>query len=85
MTLLYMLSLAVQSASTSTVFTATQKETVLFGSNETAAITFTEILATMDLLLLTATVDNRREIIKLQQALKDEQQKPTRARANGRA
>ena len=31
----------------------------------------------LDLLVLTATVDNRREIIKLQQALKEEQQKPT--------
>ena len=54
-------------------------------ADEQAAMIHTQILSPLDLLTLTATVDNRREIIKLQQALKDEQQEPTRARANGRA
>jgi hypothetical protein len=38
-------------------------------ANEMAAMIFTEVLSTLDLLLLTATVDNRREIMKIKQAV----------------
>jgi hypothetical protein len=38
-------------------------------ANEMAAMIFTEVLSTLDLLLLTATVDNRKEIMKIKQAL----------------
>ena len=38
-------------------------------ANEMAAMIFTEVLSALDLLLLTATVDNRREIMKIKQAL----------------
>jgi hypothetical protein len=38
-------------------------------ANEQAAMIFTEVLSALDLLVLTATVDNRREIMKIQQAL----------------
>lgn len=38
-------------------------------ANEQAAMIFTEVLSALDLLILTATVDNRREIMKLKQAL----------------
>jgi len=38
-------------------------------ANEMAAMIFTEVLSALDLLVLTATVDNRREIMKIQQAL----------------
>ena len=38
-------------------------------ANEQAAMIFTEVLSVLDLLILTATVDNRREIMKLKQAL----------------
>ena len=38
-------------------------------ANEMAAMIFTEVLSTLDLLILTATVDNRREIMKLKQTL----------------
>jgi len=38
-------------------------------ANEMAAMIFTEVLSALDLLVLTATVDNRREIMKLKQAL----------------
>ena len=38
-------------------------------ANEQAAMIFTEVLSALDLLVLTATVDNRREIMKLKQAL----------------
>lgn len=40
-------------------------------ANEQAAMIHTQIPSPLDLLTLTATVDNRREIIKLQRALKD--------------
>ncbi len=38
-------------------------------ANEQAAMIFTEVLSSLDLLVLTATVDNRREIMKLKQTL----------------
>ncbi len=38
-------------------------------ANEMAAMIFTEVLSALDLLVLTATVDNRREIMKLKQTL----------------
>ena len=38
-------------------------------ANEMAAMIFTEVLSALDLLVLTATVDNRREIMKIKQAL----------------
>ena len=38
-------------------------------ANEQAAMIFTEVLSALDLLVLTATVDNRREIMKLKQTL----------------
>ncbi len=38
-------------------------------ANEQAAMIFTEVLSALDLLVLTATVNNRREIMKLKQAL----------------
>ena len=38
-------------------------------ANEQAAMIFTEVLSTLDLLVLTAAVDNRREITKLKLAL----------------
>jgi len=38
-------------------------------ANEMAAMIFTEVFSALDLLVLTATVDNRREIMKLKQAL----------------
>lgn len=38
-------------------------------ANEMAAMIFTEVLSALDLLVLTATVDNRREIINIRQAL----------------
>ena len=38
-------------------------------ANELAAMIFTEVLSSLDLLVLTATVDNRREIMKLKQTL----------------
>ena len=40
-------------------------------ADEQAAMIHTQVLSPLDLLTLTATVDNRREIIKLQRALKD--------------
>ena len=40
-------------------------------ADEQAAMIHTQILSPLDLLTLTATVDNRKEIIKLQRALKD--------------
>jgi hypothetical protein len=40
-------------------------------ANEQAAMIHTQIPSPLDLLTLTATIDNRREIIKLQRALKD--------------
>ncbi len=41
-------------------------------ADEQAAMIHTQVLSPLDLLTLTATVDNRREIMKLQRALKDE-------------
>ena len=38
-------------------------------ANEQAAMIYTEVLSALDLLTLTASVDNRREIMKLKQAL----------------
>jgi len=38
-------------------------------ANEMAAMIFTEVLSALDLLVLTATVDNRREIMKIQRTL----------------
>ena len=38
-------------------------------ANEQAAMIFTEVLSALDLLVLTAAVDNRREIMKLKQTL----------------
>ena len=38
-------------------------------ANEQAAMIFTEVLSALDLLVLTATVDNRKEIMKIQQIL----------------
>ena len=38
-------------------------------ANEQAAMIVTEILSALELLVLTATVDNRREIMKLKQTL----------------
>ena len=38
-------------------------------ANEQAAMIFTEVLSALDVLVLTATVDNRREIMKLKQTL----------------
>jgi len=38
-------------------------------ANEQAAMIFTEVLSALDLLVLTATVDNRREIMKIQRAI----------------
>ena len=38
-------------------------------ANEMAAMIFTEVLSALDLLILTAAVDNRREIMKLKQTL----------------
>ena len=38
-------------------------------ANETAAMIFTEVLSALDLLILTATVDNRREIMKIKESL----------------
>ena len=38
-------------------------------ANEQAAMIFTEVLSALDLLILTAAVDNRREIMKLKQTL----------------
>ena len=38
-------------------------------ANEMAAMIFTEVLSALDLLVFTATVDNRREIINIRQAL----------------
>ena len=38
-------------------------------ANEMAAMIFTEVLSALDLLVLTAVVDNRRKIMKLKQAL----------------
>ena len=38
-------------------------------ANEMAAMIFTEVLSALDLLVLTATVDNRREIMKIKEAL----------------
>ena len=38
-------------------------------ANEQAAMIFTEVLSALDLLVLTATVYNRKEIIKLKNAL----------------
>jgi hypothetical protein len=38
-------------------------------ANEQAAMIFTEVLSALDLLILTAAVDNRRGIMKLKQAL----------------
>jgi hypothetical protein len=37
--------------------------------NEQAAMIFTEVLSALDLLVLTAAVDNRREIMKLKRTL----------------
>jgi hypothetical protein len=37
-------------------------------SNEMAAMIYSEILSTLDLLILTATIDNRRQIMKIKQA-----------------
>ena len=39
-------------------------------SSEMAAMIYAEVLTALDLLILTATVDNRREIVKIQQILK---------------
>ena len=38
-------------------------------ANETAAMIFIEVPSALDLLVLTATVDNRREIMNIKQAL----------------
>ena len=38
-------------------------------ANEQAAMIFTEVLSALDLLVLTAAVDNRREIMKLKQSI----------------
>jgi hypothetical protein len=38
-------------------------------SSEMAAMIYSEVLSTMDLLLLTSVVDNRREIIKLKASM----------------
>ena len=38
-------------------------------ANEMAAMIFTEVPSVLDLLVLTAAVDNRREIMKIHQAL----------------
>jgi hypothetical protein len=38
-------------------------------ANEQAAMIFTEILSALDLLVLTATVDNRREIMKIKEII----------------
>jgi hypothetical protein len=41
-------------------------------SSEMAAMIHAEVLSALDLLILTATVDNRREIMKIQQRLHEE-------------
>jgi len=41
-------------------------------STEMAAMIYAEVLSALDLLILTATVDNRREIMKIQQRLREE-------------
>ena len=41
-------------------------------SAEMAAMIYAEVLSALDLLILTATVDNRREIMKIQQRLHEE-------------
>ncbi len=41
-------------------------------ADEQAAMIHTQVLSPLDLLTLTATVDNRREIMKLQRALKED-------------
>ena len=38
-------------------------------ANEMAAMIFTEVVSALDLLVLTAAVDNRREIMKLKQVI----------------
>ena len=38
-------------------------------ANEQAAMIFTEVLSALDLLVLTATIDNRREIMKIKKGL----------------
>ena len=38
-------------------------------SSETAAMIYAEVLSTLDLLLLTSVVDNRREIMKLKDSI----------------
>jgi len=38
-------------------------------ANEMAAMIFTEVLSALDLLVLTATVDNRREIMKIKEII----------------
>lgn len=42
-------------------------------ADEQAAMIHTQVLSPLDLLTLTATVDNRREIMKLQRALKEDE------------
>jgi hypothetical protein len=37
-----------------------------------AAMIYAEVLSALDLLILTATVDNRREIMKIQRRLREE-------------